>query len=74
MIIGCPPTGEIEHKVTFLEDEGESVIWVTDGAVLEELPYYDKDKYAGWYFSYSNEEYFDELPIYEDVIFRRKVR
>lgn len=74
MIIGCPPTGETEHKVTFLEDEGESVIWVTDGAVLEELPYYDKDKYAGWYFSYSNEEYFDELPIYEDVIFRRKVR
>ena len=36
--------------------------------------YYDKDKDAGWYFSYSNEEYFDELPIYEDVIFRRKVR
>lgn len=68
------PSGNEKHKVVFLEDEGWEEIWVTDGMVLEELPYYDDSKYYGWFFSYSSEEYFDELPIYEDVTFRRKVR
>lgn len=62
-----PSSGEI-HKVVFEQDGKQDVMWVKDGMILKELPYLNVQEYDGWYFSYSNEKYFDKLPIYEDVV------
>lgn len=42
-------------------------ISVKDGEILKYLPELNEEKYDGWYISYSDEKYYDKLPIFEDV-------
>lgn len=64
------PDTEGTHEVTFWMD-GKLIETreVTDGAILEELPYLDENVYMGWYFKNSGERYRIHLPIYEDTAF-----
>ena len=69
------PKDKTLHKIMFVRD-GEIVEEraVQDGYTIEELPYLDEEKYWGWYFSYSDEKYRNQLPIYEDVVFYARER
>ena len=62
----CPVSDEM-HKVTFNQNGKQETISVKDGEMLTYLPVLDKKKYKGWYISYSGEEYYDKLPIFEDM-------
>lgn len=64
------PVNEDLHEVMFMQD-GEiiEIREIMDGQTIETLPYLDEEIYWGWYFSYSNEKFRSQLPIYEDVVF-----
>lgn len=53
--------------MTFNQNGKQETISVKDGEMLTYLPVLDKIKYKGWYISYSGEEYYDKLPIFEDM-------
>lgn len=63
-----PANGQ-SHRVILVKDGmPEEEFNVEDGQVITELPMLDESKYAGWYFEYSNEEYRDYIPIYEETV------
>lgn len=57
-----------KHEVVFLLD-GEAIETreIQDGQTLEGLPYLDEESYLGWYYSYNDEQYRSQLPIYENT-------
>lgn len=62
------PHHEGTHEITFLQD-GELIETrvITDGEVLDQLPYLDEDIFEGWAFTQNSDLYGGYLPIYEDM-------
>lgn len=55
-----------QHEVTFIWDnEIVETRMILDGETIQELLYLDEEKYWGWYYTYSNEKYRNQLPVYE---------
>jgi len=67
--------GEL-HTVSFIiDDRCVETQMIQDGETLNSPPLLDETEYAGWYFTFNEEKYFDQLPIYEDcTLYAKKLK
>lgn len=62
------PKEEEAHKITFwLDGEIIETREISDGEILDQLPYLDENVFWGWYFTHNRERYRIHIPIYEDI-------
>ncbi len=62
-------TIECSHKITCITENGQIDFSVADGSFLNinELPAYNKEKYAGWHYAWDLTPVSEYLPVYEDI-------
>lgn len=62
------------HEITCVTESGETKISFKDGSLLkiDQLPKYDKEKYAGWVYEWDQMPVTGYLPVYEDMTLHLK--